>query len=271
MNIFSLSKRATLTLAMAALLAACQAPPSQTPTPAQPAKGPIETTTATSQRASAVLHGTATYRERIKMSPGADVLVQLVDLQARVGVIAMTRLEDVAGPPYRFALSYDPSRLQTGGQYQVQAELIGPDGERWMQAKAPVTPRSASPVELLLMRTPGPSAPAATNDPWAQARARGVGFRAVGNEPGWFVEVGRGDAPPLHATLDYGERKIEVLRTVSLSSTHGFGGKTSDGTDVMLRIKREPCSDGMSGQAFEASAELKVGDSSYRGCGAYLD
>lgn len=106
--------------------------------------------------------------------------------------------------------------------------------------------------------------------PWAEAAARGVGFRAVGNEPGWFVEVDNGDMPPLRATLDYGERRIEVASTVSLSSSHGFGGKLADGTDVVLRIKREPCNDGMSSEAFEASAVLTVGDKQYLGCGAYL-
>ncbi len=112
--------------------------------------------------------------------------------------------------------------------------------------------------------------PSQRSSPWSAAEARGVGFRAVGNEPGWFVEVDMGETPPLRATLDYGERKIEVPSTVSLSSSHGFGGKTADGTDVVLRIKREPCNDGMSGEAFEASATLAVGDSSYQGCGAYL-
>lgn len=58
-------------------------------------------------------------------------------------------------------------------------------------------------------------------------------------------------------------------RADSLGSTAGFGGKTVDGTDVVLRI-REPCSDGMSGEAFQASAEFTIGASRYRGCGAYL-
>lgn len=112
--------------------------------------------------------------------------------------------------------------------------------------------------------------PAPAPSPWAEAAARGVVIRAVGNEPGWFVEVDNGDMPPLRATLDYGERRIEVASTVSLSSSHGFGGKLADGTDVVLRIKHEPCNDGMSGEAFEASAVLTVGDKQYQGCGAYL-
>lgn len=112
--------------------------------------------------------------------------------------------------------------------------------------------------------------PSQRSSPWGEAEARGVAFRAVGSEPGWFVEVDNGDMPPLRATLDYGERKVEVASTVSLSSSHGFGGKLADGTDVVLRIKREPCNDGMSGEAFEASAVLTVGDMQYQGCGAYL-
>lgn len=107
--------------------------------------------------------------------------------------------------------------------------------------------------------------------PWERARARGVAFRAVGNEPGWWVEVDRGDNPALRALLDYGEREVTVARAHGISSTQGFGGKTADGTEVVLRIRREACNDGMSGEAFEAGAELTVGDKTYAGCGAWLD
>lgn len=50
-----------------------------------------------------------------------------------------------------------------------------------------------------------PAASAAAGEPaspWDAAAARGVAFRAVGNEPGWYVEVGRGATAALHATLD---------------------------------------------------------------------
>ncbi|MCY7355609.1 MAG: MliC family protein [Lysobacter sp.] len=107
--------------------------------------------------------------------------------------------------------------------------------------------------------------------PWEDAKARNVGFRAVGNEPGWFVEVSQGEAPVLHAELDYGERELDIANAKPLVGiASGFVGIATDGTNVELRIKREACSDGMSGEAFEASAELVVGDKSYKGCGAYL-
>lgn len=106
--------------------------------------------------------------------------------------------------------------------------------------------------------------------PWTDAAARGIAYRAVGSEPGWLVEVGGGDDPRLHAVLDYGERTLDIPRATGISSTPGYGGKLADGTDVVLRTRREPCRDGMSGEAFETSAELAVGAKVYRGCGAYL-
>ncbi len=107
--------------------------------------------------------------------------------------------------------------------------------------------------------------------PWYQAAERGVGFRAGGGEPGWFVEVDRGEAPTLRATLDYGERTIKVARTEALDGdASGYFGKTADGTEVVLLIERTRCQDGMSGEWFEAGAELQVGDRSYNGCGAFL-
>jgi len=106
--------------------------------------------------------------------------------------------------------------------------------------------------------------------PWTEAAARGIAYRAVGSEPGWLVEVGSGDDPPMHAVLDYGERTLDLVHATGISSTSGYGGKLADGTDVVLRTRREPCRDGMSGEAFATSAELTVGGKVYRGCGAYL-
>lgn len=104
--------------------------------------------------------------------------------------------------------------------------------------------------------------------PWIQAAARGIGFRAVGSEPGWYMEVGSGEAPPLHATLDYGDRRIDL--TTTQPADLGYSGTTPDGVSVTLKIQRTPCHDGMSGEAFEATAQLVVGDKTYRGCGAFL-
>lgn len=50
----------------------------------------------------------------------------------------------------------------------------------------------------------------------------------------------------------------------------GYHGAVADGTRVILQIRREACSDGMSDEIYEASTELTVGDATYRGCGRFL-
>ncbi len=104
--------------------------------------------------------------------------------------------------------------------------------------------------------------------PWTRAAARGIAFRAVGSEPGWLLEIGDGGAPSLHATLDYGQRNVDIAQMHPLA--RGFTGSTPDGTVVTVEIERTPCRDGMSGESFEAQATLVVGETTYRGCGAYL-
>ena len=106
--------------------------------------------------------------------------------------------------------------------------------------------------------------------PWDDAKARGVAFRGIGQEPGWFVEVDQGQAPALRATLDNGSREVQVAQAQALPDNSDFSGKTTDGVTVELQIKREACADTMSGEEFAASAQLKVGDQSFSGCGRFL-
>lgn len=118
---------------------------------------------------------------------------------------------------------------------------------------------------------PAPATPApASASPWEESRARGIGFRGIGNEPGWMVEVGMGETPALHAELDYGERKLDIARMQALSGILGYAGKTADGAEVKLHLQREDCSDGMSDNTYPVAAKLIVGDKTYTGCGRFL-
>ncbi|HSP00041.1 MAG TPA: MliC family protein, partial [Thioalkalivibrio sp.] len=49
--------------------------------------------------------------------------------------------------------------------------------------------------------------------PWVAARDRGVAYRAVGQEPGWWLELGSGETPAMVVVLDYGQQRLQLPRT----------------------------------------------------------
>lgn len=108
--------------------------------------------------------------------------------------------------------------------------------------------------------------------PWDVAADNGVSFRAVGQEPGWLVELQRSDtddgAASLTAHLDYGQRLLEVSDLESEADS--WRGTAADGTSVELTVQERDCADAMSGERFRASATLVVGGQQYEGCGAWL-
>jgi len=215
-------------------------------------------------KAAPVIHGLATYRERIAAPAGATLTVQLIDNQLADtpnAVIAITQVRDAKGPPFAFALPYDAGKLRENGSYGLHASLRDADGTLWFvtDTRTPVVPTDGDAVELRMLRA---------WSPWEDAKSRGIGFRGIGTEPGWLVEIGRGASPALHAELDYGERKIDVARTEA--SADGFRGKTADGIAVSLKIVKETCSDGMSDVVYPASMTLTVADQTYHGCGRFL-
>lgn len=256
--------RPLLTTACLLALAACQSPST---TPA------ADDTPSTPTQPAASIRGSALYLERIAPPPGAILSVQLVDsllADTPAAVVASADFTDLKGPPFAFALPYDPARLRPNGMYGLHAGLRDAQGKLWFvtDTRVPVTPGSAAPVEFRMVRAGGdPVAPVA-GSPWEQAKARGSVFRAIGTEPGWSVEVGGGATPRLLADLDHGERRIEVGRANRTSD--GYAGSTGDGLVVSLATKKESCSDGMSDTEYPASAVLTVADKTYRGCGRFL-
>jgi uncharacterized lipoprotein YbaY len=123
-------------LAVAIMACACQSP-----SPATAGDGAMTDNAA----ATAVIHGRATYLQRIKIAPGASLHVQLIDSQLAdtpMAVLAQVTLKDVAGPPYAFALPYEPSKLRAGGMYGLHANLAAADGHLLFvtDTRVPYTP-----------------------------------------------------------------------------------------------------------------------------------
>jgi len=101
-------------------------------------------------------------------------------------------------------------------------------------------------------------------DPWEDAKARGVDFRAVGQEPGWFLEIET--AGEMRLSYDYGERKAAVPTPTPVVA----GGTTtyasaSGGLTVIVTSDR--CGDAMSAEPFPHTVYVTVDGRELRGCG----
>ena len=124
------------------------------------------------------------------------------------------------------------------------------------------------------LETPEGSRPACgleSSGPWEEARARGVDFRASGNEPGWNLEIDEDDETLL--VMNYGETRVSFppLRPESDPSS----GRTTyrwetESHPLTVMIEDEPCRDDMSGWPFEATVRLTFDGQEYRGCGRWL-
>jgi uncharacterized membrane protein len=105
-------------------------------------------------------------------------------------------------------------------------------------------------------------------NPWKDAANRGVSFRAVGNEPFWSLEIAPGR---LAMMTDFGERRTErpYDDPVDEGSATTYRASGDDG-DIVAVIERTPCTDSMSGEAFEATATVTFEGTTYQGCGRFL-
>jgi uncharacterized membrane protein len=145
---------------------------------------------------------------------------------------------------------------------------------------APHTPAAPLPPDTGAADTAPPS-PADSQDTffegsehvWLDAQERGVTFRAVGQEPGWVVEIS-GDRR-MRIVTDYGARELDVTPvpapTVDSTTWTTTYRARADGSDLRVLIRDEPCADTMSGERFSATVTLVLDDATYRGCGRALD
>lgn len=111
---------------------------------------------------------------------------------------------------------------------------------------------------------------AATMPDWDSARAQGVDFRAVGQEPGWMLDIYQRDTIKL--IWDYGERAAAFPL---VEPTYPQEGATryatqSGGQALEVTIRRLPCQDAMSGESFPATVDITIDGRALNGCGRTL-
>ncbi len=106
--------------------------------------------------------------------------------------------------------------------------------------------------------------------PWEDARRRGVSFRAVGQEPGWVLEI----QPERNMLMvaDYGSRRV-LLPTPEVELLDGLERYESQDErhHMVVEIELHHCYDSMSGEAYSNRVRVDLNGREYRGCGDALE
>jgi putative lipoprotein len=105
---------------------------------------------------------------------------------------------------------------------------------------------------------------------WEDAKLRGVDFRAVGNEPGWHLEIG---PEAILLVTDYGAETLRFPRPQPESdaeSRRTLYACAAEGRELRVQLEGRPCRDTMSDEAFETSVEVQLAGRRLKGCGRAL-
>ena len=137
------------------------------------------------------ISGTASYRERMMLPPGATLQVTLEDVSssdAPADAIARAEVEASKAPPYSFTLAYDPARINSNHRYNVRARIMADDKLMFQSdaGYAVLGSGNVTKVDILLKRTS--EATASASAPAQNMR----GMYSYMADAGWFVDCRSG-------------------------------------------------------------------------------
>lgn len=108
--------------------------------------------------------------------------------------------------------------------------------------------------------------------PWNIAKTRGVEFRAIGNEPGWLLEINR-NIDEILLVNNYGTDtlRFKYSQAKVIKETKQISYQVQQGNDKMLlTVLHQGCTDDMSGDHFDKKVEVVINQQVLRGCGKRL-
>ncbi len=137
-------------------------------------------------------------------------------------------------------------------------------------AVAACTPAPAPPTPAAQIEPAAPLTPAealARMPSWDGARAAGVDFRGIGQEPGWIIDIYTQDRITL--TWDYGERTADFPLPQASSPQEGATRYDTalNGQTLAVTIRRAPCQDTMSDESYPSTVEVVIDGRTLNGCG----
>jgi putative lipoprotein len=225
--------------------------------------------------------GRVVYLDRVALPRPGNVRVFLQDVSrtdAPPEILAEQTIDIVIGgePPFPFALAYDPARIEASHSYAVRAEIRDAGGElRLTTTDAfPVLTRGAPNNVDVVVRNLAPPTTTAAAPPRpvprggghgdVELRARGVDFRAIGQEPGWMLDM---FADRIELSYDYGDHEITAPRPQPVLPAWQGEIYEIPSHRITITIRRTPCQDAMSGETFPAQVTVVVNARTLQGCG----
>ncbi|MGH7726613.1 MAG: MliC family protein [Candidatus Eiseniibacteriota bacterium] len=103
---------------------------------------------------------------------------------------------------------------------------------------------------------------------WADAKLRGIDFRATGNEPGWMLEIA--DGARIDLVLDYGATSVHTPAPPPTVDGRAVYHAVTEAHDLTVTIEPTPCQDSMSGADFPSRVTVLIDGKTYKGCGRAL-
>lgn len=152
-------------------------------------------------------------------------------------------------------LALEPTRTASGAKYQKAADYVWLKGDNAMVN-----------YQQTLYKNCVNNRQEAI---WQDAKFRGVSFRAVGNEPGWLIEI----TPNVHVKYftNYGrfETVLPYKKPIETEQSSMFE-LTKNQNTLLFEIINKPCTDTMSGQKFASSVRGQFNGKAFSGCGRAL-
>jgi uncharacterized membrane protein len=165
----------------------------------------------------------------------------------------------------------DTAFVHLPGSVDTLPQVPATSGERYSSGAASLFVRGAE----ALLETGGSTLTSCRSDsesePWRAARAMMVSFRAIGQEPGWHLELTEGASVVF--VSDYGEtswsgRAEQPEVDPSRSKIRWLVKAGGDSLEVFATDT--PCFDVMSGEPYEASVRILFRAREHEGCGRFL-
>jgi putative lipoprotein len=173
----------------------------------------------------------------------------------------------------RFSVEYQDSatmRMLLAEDTVLLTSVVTASGARYRDERIDFWNRGEAATVIVDGRTYECRVATAANDPWERARAAGVHLRAIGQEPGWMIEVT--EEVELVLVTDYGRRRERFEHPQRDTAEPGATiYRAADGDRrVQVVVRTQRCGDTMSGEAFELTVTVRIGDEELHGCGRRL-